>query len=221
MAFGLKKLLLPFIIGAQVVKSILLAMFLPTILSGIGKFLGKSGASVFGASSGPTDDFDFKDNYDPSAYDAAASTNTATFTYPQSPQNRFETAVDSNPANYYASESNKFPLNTQYALQSLYKPQGGTTIQLRRPQTTGAALLAGLKPSHDFKTFHNIPTSSLLLTNYDPFYSPLLSRLDSIFKQMGYEQGDEACREKLVCNMYKSPAKYAPFSNLVSAQLSR
>jgi hypothetical protein len=67
--------------------------------------------------------------------------------------------------------------------------------------------------------FHNIPSSSLLLTNYDPFYSPLLSRLDSVFKQLGYET--ETCRERLVCAMYKNPAKFAPYSNLVSAQLSR
>uniref|UniRef100_A0A1E1WPP5 Uncharacterized protein n=2 Tax=Pectinophora gossypiella TaxID=13191 RepID=A0A1E1WPP5_PECGO len=31
----------------------------------------------------------------------------------------------------------------------------------------------------------------------------------------------EACREQLICFMYASPAKYAPYSNLVSAQLSR
>lgn len=72
----------------------------------------------------------------------------------------------------------------------------------------------------DFKIFHDIPSSSLLLTNYDPFYSPLLSRLDSVFQQLGLGT-DEICREKLVCLMYSNPAKYAPYSNLVSAQLSR
>lgn len=73
----------------------------------------------------------------------------------------------------------------------------------------------------DFKVFHDIPASSLLLTNYDPFYSPLLSRLDAVFQQLGYSVGAEKCREKLVCQMYANPAKYAPYSNLVSAQLSR
>lgn len=73
----------------------------------------------------------------------------------------------------------------------------------------------------DFKDFHDIPASSMLLTNYDPFYSPLLSRLDAVFQQMGLAAGNERCREKLVCLMYSSPAKYAPYSNLVSAQLSR
>lgn len=74
----------------------------------------------------------------------------------------------------------------------------------------------------DFKVFHDIPSSSLLLSNYDPFYSPLLSRLDAIFQQLGLPRNsDERCREKLVCLMYSNPAKYAPYSNLVSAQLSR
>jgi hypothetical protein len=74
----------------------------------------------------------------------------------------------------------------------------------------------------DFKVFHDIPSSSHMLMNYDPFYSPLLSRLDSIFQQLGLgHNSDERCREKLVCLMYSNPAKYAPYSNLVSAQLSR
>lgn len=73
----------------------------------------------------------------------------------------------------------------------------------------------------DFKTFHDIPLSSMLLTNYDPFYSPLLSRLDAVFQQLGLSMGNEQCRQKLVCLMYSSPAKFAPYSNLVSAQLSR
>lgn len=79
-----------------------------------------------------------------------------------------------------------------------------------------------LSKRDDFKVFHDIPSSSLLLTNYDPFYSPLLSRLDAVFQQLGLESAkDEKCREKLICLMYSNPAKYAPYSNLVSAQLSR
>ena len=57
-----------------------------------------------------------------------------------------------------------------------------------------------------------------MLSNYDPFYSPLLSRVDAVFSRLGYNS--EGCREYLVCAMYKSPARYAPHSNLVSAQLS-
>ncbi|XP_076394753.1 protein Osi24 isoform X4 [Megachile rotundata] len=77
----------------------------------------------------------------------------------------------------------------------------------------------GLSKKQDFKVFHEIPTSSLLLTNYDPFYSPLLSRLDAVFSRLGHTT--EGCREYAVCAMYRSPARFAPYSNLVSAQLSR
>ena len=50
LAFGLKKLLLPFFIGAQIVKSILIAMFLPSILGSVGKLVGK-GVTTFASSS--------------------------------------------------------------------------------------------------------------------------------------------------------------------------
>lgn len=53
----------------------------------------------------------------------------------------------------------------------------------------------------------------------DPFYSPILSKLDQIFLQLGHP--DESCRERLVCNMYKTPTQYSPHSNYVSAELSR
>lgn len=46
LAFGLKKLLLPVFIGAQIVKSVLVALFLPTILSHIGKLVGKGLTNV-------------------------------------------------------------------------------------------------------------------------------------------------------------------------------
>lgn len=73
----------------------------------------------------------------------------------------------------------------------------------------------------NFQVFQDIPNSSLLLTNYDPFYSPLLSRLDAVFQQLSLPAENEVCRQKLICLMYTNPAKYAPYSNLVSAQLSR
>ncbi|KAJ8969597.1 hypothetical protein NQ317_015468 [Molorchus minor] len=72
LAFGLKKLLLPVFIGAQLIKSVLIAMFLPSILGGLGKIVGK-GLSTFsgisGASTGinnnnqysQVEDFEFKD----------------------------------------------------------------------------------------------------------------------------------------------------------------
>ncbi|KAF2906105.1 hypothetical protein ILUMI_00076, partial [Ignelater luminosus] len=96
----------------------------------------------------------------------------------------------------------------------LYAPYHSDNYYFRKPTT-----------KTDYKVFHKIPPSSLLLTTYDPFYSPLLSRLDAVFQQLGlgYDKTPqtERCRERLVCMMYANPAKYAPYSNLVSAQLSR
>lgn len=54
---------------------------------------------------------------------------------------------------------------------------------------------------------------------YDPFYSPILQKMDNVFVQLGFNE--EACRERLLCSMYKSPSRYSPHSNLISAQLSR
>lgn len=54
---------------------------------------------------------------------------------------------------------------------------------------------------------------------YDPFYSPILDRIDKIFNSIGI--GEETCRERLVCSMYKNPLKFSPHSNLLSAELSR
>lgn len=56
LAFGLKKLLLPVIIGAQIVKSVLIAMFLPSLLGGLGKLVGK-GVSTFASASGSSGGF--------------------------------------------------------------------------------------------------------------------------------------------------------------------
>jgi len=41
LAFGLKKLLLPIIIGVQIVKSVALAALLPTLLGSVGKVVSK------------------------------------------------------------------------------------------------------------------------------------------------------------------------------------
>lgn len=70
LAFALKKLLIPVVLGAQLMKSVVIAMFLPTLLGGLGKIVGK-GLSTFsglsGASTGlnhqpqPMEEFEFKD----------------------------------------------------------------------------------------------------------------------------------------------------------------
>lgn len=53
----------------------------------------------------------------------------------------------------------------------------------------------------------------------DPFYSPILMKIDTIFAQLGIH--DEPCKERLLCSMYKNPAQYSPHSNFISAELSR
>ncbi|KAF4532562.1 hypothetical protein B566_EDAN008486 [Ephemera danica] len=60
-----------------------------------------------------------------------------------------------------------------------------------------------------------IPVSS---ESYDPYFSPKLKAIDSVFIKMGFN--DEGCRERLVCSMYKTPTRFSPNSNLVSAELS-
>uniref|UniRef100_A0A336M8E8 CSON013601 protein n=1 Tax=Culicoides sonorensis TaxID=179676 RepID=A0A336M8E8_CULSO len=52
-------------------------------------------------------------------------------------------------------------------------------------------------------------------------YLKMCSKLDAVFHQLSLSSDTENCREKLICLMYTNPAKYAPYSNLVSAQLSR
>lgn len=59
--------------------------------------------------------------------------------------------------------------------------------------------------------------SSLVL--YDPFYSPILEKIDKILLGLGFNE--EPCRERLICSMYKNPPKFSPHSNLLSAELSR
>ncbi|XP_044754622.1 uncharacterized protein LOC123313705 [Coccinella septempunctata] len=54
---------------------------------------------------------------------------------------------------------------------------------------------------------------------YDPYYSPILMKIDKIMVNLGYT--DEPCKERLICFMYKSPEKYSPHSNLLSNELSR
>lgn len=54
----------------------------------------------------------------------------------------------------------------------------------------------------------------------DPFYGPIVSRIDSILNQYS-AYVSEHCKEWLVCNMYKSPAQFSPHSNFLSAELSR
>lgn len=57
------------------------------------------------------------------------------------------------------------------------------------------------------------------LASIDPFYGPILTKIDTIFAQLGVN--DEPCKERLLCSMYKNPTQYSPHSNFISAELSR
>lgn len=174
--------------------------------------------SGFGHPQETVDDFEFKDN--PPLDDPSGPTGTGIgYNYPQQTQltanhaTAGATAYDTAPAaanmlSLYdiAGPKPQFSLANTYTLPEYAQNSRKETLQSKKD---------------DFKVFHDIPASSMLLTNYDPFYSPLLSRLDSVFHQLNLNGDNEACREKLVCLMYASPAKYMPYSNLVSAQLSR
>nr|XP_034179146.1 uncharacterized protein LOC117603781 isoform X3 [Osmia lignaria] len=207
LAFGLKKLLLPLIFGVQIFKSVLIALFLPSIIGSIGNILGK-GVSSFAQSAHttaqPEESFEFKDNSD--LYNDDYLTRQPVGTLPAS------------------------AMYDESMMQPQKSPDIASRYSFVDPRITHANAISdryytrhvaanGLSKKQDFKVFHEIPTSSLLLTNYDPFYSPLLSRLDAVFSRLGHTT--EGCREYAVCAMYRSPARFAPYSNLVSAQLSR
>ncbi|KAE8740060.1 hypothetical protein FOCC_FOCC014428 [Frankliniella occidentalis] len=222
LAFGLKKLLLPFFIGAQIVKSILIAMFLPSILGSVGKLVGK-GVTTFASSSAQNggfsgssgalgggggggdnmEDFDFKNMPSYATLAAPPSGFNALQTLQRPGSTDDGQPLGTLPAMFQAAAS-----AASNVLANRYQPK---TSYAHKHQYTSPSVLDGggsfynrHKP-HDYKTFQNIPSSSMLLTHYDPFYSPLLSRLDSVFHQLGYSS--EACRERLVCAMYRNPAK--------------
>lgn len=104
-----------------------------------------------------------------------------------------------------------------------YLENDGRT-QLMRPTNSleGDETTGGEDPRNPTgSALHYAPptTHQVDMENYDPFYSPLLSRIDSIFMHLGFS--DEGCKERAVCSIYKYPVKYAPYSNLLSAQLSK
>ncbi|VVC33465.1 Protein of unknown function DM4/12,Protein of unknown function DUF1676 [Cinara cedri] len=217
LAFGLKKLLLPIIIGAQIIKSIAIAALLPTILSGAGKIVSKgvsnfaSSSSHFGPSAGADglSDFEFKDPVQQQniglGYDTAGAADTS------GSETGYQSIWSYPPDNGANVITSSYNSNSKYPAKYGQNAVSSTKLQTGNYYTKDK--------TEDFKVFHNIPASSHLLANYDPFYSPLLSRIDTVFKQLGYVT--EPCRERLVCQMYRNPAKFAPYSNLVSAQLSR
>ncbi|XP_061389636.1 uncharacterized protein LOC133324815 [Musca vetustissima] len=254
---GLKKVLWPVFMGLQVLKSLLIAMFIPALIGSFTKLLGKGissgSAPLFIRPMDPPQELDFRDNFgDGDKFLAADDVLNDPF------QPTDNTLKDHKPYAYNQPEASQY--SNQYAYNSVdSSPQLGPLSftrlgmnerqhQLMQNSYMGAlqtitsasfknsnsisggssALSAPMakKPAapanmNTFQQFQKVPASSLLLSNYDPFYSPLLSRLDSVFAQLKLNSDNEECREKAICLMYANPAKYAPYSNLVSAQLSR
>ncbi|CAH0401562.1 unnamed protein product [Chilo suppressalis] len=228
-SFGLNKFFVPLLIGGQVLlKSILFAMFLPSILGSFGKILGK-GISQLSATSSQA-------SYPPANTDEQAG---------YSNDNKDFMGYETNPAGAYA-----YPNDGLYGNMDPNEANDLSNVDMSRfgPGGMKVSYLPSkngyyknqMAATNNYKVFQKIPASSMILSNYDPFYSPLLSRLDGIFARLGLAPADnavessthiggqslsdvklEACREQLICLMYASPAKYAPYSNLVSAQLSR
>ncbi|XP_059610902.1 uncharacterized protein LOC132257876 [Phlebotomus argentipes] len=216
---GLKKMMWPLFIGLQVVKTALLALFLPSLIGSLGKIVGKglSSVSAFGQPQEPVEDLEFKDNsyldsessYSTGTGNGMTNQNGGATSFMQ--QDKYGNGVFDGATSETQNNLVRFGPNGQKVY--MMAPNGDYYSKFPN------GMMSAKKD--DFKVFHDIPASSMLLTNYDPFYSPLLSRLDAIFQQLGLGAGEEACRQKLVCLMYASPAKYAPYSNLISAQLSR
>uniref|UniRef100_A0A8W7PLV5 Protein osiris 24 n=1 Tax=Anopheles coluzzii TaxID=1518534 RepID=A0A8W7PLV5_ANOCL len=215
---GMKKLLWPVMIGLQVVKTVLIMMFLPSIIGSLGKIVGKGLSSVSGLSHPvqTVDDLDFKDTTSYNADHDFGMNDGNNYLPPD------DTHASGTSYNSYVYDPASMGAHTNAANALSRLGYGGGRVTYVGPSMIQAANRRKQQSAkNDFKIFHDIPSSSLLLTNYDPFYSPLLSRLDAIFAQMGLSNKEEQCRQRLVCLMYANPAKYAPYSNLISAQLSR
>ncbi|KAH8265385.1 hypothetical protein KR038_005416 [Drosophila bunnanda] len=243
---GLKKVMWPIYMGLQVLKSVLFAMFLPTIISSVSRLIGKgitSGSAgsvpLFIRPMEPPQELDFRDNsvnFDDDSKFSLADEGKTPAGYEYNAEASQQQAQYAQVNGNALSQATLSRYGGQQMMQDTYLSalQSIGAASFKNSQSMSGSLSAGggggapgmtKKPTpavmNTFQSFQKVPSSSLLLSNYDPFYSPLLSRLDSVFAQLKLNPENEACREKLICLMYANPAKYAPYSNLVSAQLSR
>ncbi|XP_075148669.1 protein Osi24 [Haematobia irritans] len=252
---GLKKILWPVFMGLQVLKSLLIAMFIPAIIGSFTKLLGKGisqgSAPLFIRPMDPPQELDFRDNFGGDSDKFVAGEDGLTDFMPSDHNDHKPYAYNQPEASQY---SNQYSLNSvspnsqlgplsftrlgmnerqhqlmqdSYlgALQTITSASFKNSNSISGSSSSLSAPMVNKPPApanvNTFQQFQKVPASSLLLSNYDPFYSPLLSRLDSVFAQLKLNSDNEDCREKVICLMYANPAKYAPYSNLVSAQLSR
>lgn len=75
------------------------------------------------------------------------------------------------------------------------------------------------RTTHLFLLFFQIHKNEITAPVFDPFYTPILGKVDQVFAGLSFN--DEPCRERLICSMYKNPLKFSPHSNLISNELSR
>ncbi|XP_055908405.1 uncharacterized protein LOC129943163 [Eupeodes corollae] len=212
---GLKKILWPIFIGIQIIKSLIFALFLPSIIGSFGKIASQGSSSLagFNRPSETVNDLNFKDNFEDDSKFMVMDDGSYAYNQPEASSNHFSTqphdaaALNNNALSRFGQNDNT---------KDLYLNTYGYDEKKNAHFNPDSSSLSQI-----YETFKKLPSSSLVLSNYDPFYSPILSRLDGIFDQLGLKSKDENCREKLICHMYADPEKYAPYSNLVSAQLSR
>lgn len=105
----------------------------------------------------------------------------------------------------------------QVVVQHVTRPVQQTNNQRVVPQSQ----ISGNNPSSFSSSAvqHQSNNQAVAAAYDDPFYGPILERLDDIFAQLRFTE--ENCRERLLCSMYKNPTQYSPHSNLVSNELSR
>nr|XP_018904050.1 PREDICTED: uncharacterized protein LOC109035039 isoform X1 [Bemisia tabaci] len=167
----------------------------------------------------------FSNTESPGVYSAVAQSYAHLFN-PQYPQasaannpNAIPTAAPVPPhaqspsLNSFYQGSNEKNFNTGYKTQQ----SKGSTLGVKGDG------LSTYYSSNDYPNRYATATattaSPALQPVYDSFYSPILERIDDVLLGMGVS--DEPCKERVICSMYKTPARFSPHSNLVSAELSR
>lgn len=98
------------------------------------------------------------------------------------------------------------------------KAHGGS-VEIEKGPEVGTYDAMKSRPIASKKTDLEDQIYKAAFITYDPFYSPILEKIDKILNQLDFT--DEPCKERLICSMYKSPSKFSPHSNLLSAELSR
>ncbi|XP_018575223.1 uncharacterized protein LOC108914016 [Anoplophora glabripennis] len=132
----------------------------------------------------------------------------------QSPPDTFATSISTGtilPRLDAASSQKGLQLSAQNHLQQQQKPLQN---KKHEPYYDNSKLYG-----NDSPFLKGVDISKAATITYDPFYSPILEKIDKILEVFGFNE--ESCKERLICSMYKNPPKYSPHSNLLSTELSR